>query len=193
MEGKVVIVGVGALGSHVALLARNWKNSTRVVDHDYIETKNVQSQFHSKMGLRQNKAKAIQQALNGLFGTKVDATPYRLTEDNADAILGGAALVLDCTDNAKARRTIQDYVRKHKIPCLHGALSADGIFGRVVWDEYFVLDDEGKEGQATCEDGEQLPMFALTAAQIAVTAQRFLKDGIKQSLQVTPVGILRLT
>lgn len=189
---KVVIIGVGALGSHVVLLARNWKSSLRIVDFDRIETKNTQSQFHSKMGLGKNKAQALQQALQGLFGIKVDAVPHKLVDDNTGAVLSEAALVIDCTDNAAARRVIQKHVRKHGIPCLHGALSADGIFGRIVWDEIFVLDEEGKEGQATCEDGEQLPMFALAAAQIAVTAQRFLKDGTKQSFQVMPTGIVRL-
>jgi len=192
MEGKVVIIGVGALGSHVALLGRNWKNPLKIADFDLVEQKNTQAQFHSKMSLRRNKAQALQQALNGLFGIKVEAVPHRLEDSNAEVLLGGAVLVIDCTDNAKARRTIQAFVRKHKIPCLHGALSADGSFGRIVWDEDFVIDEEGKEGQATCEDGEQLPMFALAAAQVAVVAQRFLKDGTRQSFQVMPTGIMRL-
>lgn len=187
-----MIVGVGALGSHVVLLLRNHgARGLLVIDHDHVEQKNTQAQFHSKMSLRRNKAQAIQQALQGLFGVKVEAIPHKLTDDNAD-ILSPAALVIDCTDNAKARRAIQAFVRKHKIPCLHGALSADGAFGRVVWDEHFTADEEGKEGQATCEDGEQLPMFALAAAQVAVVAQRFLKDGTRQSFQVMPAGIVRL-
>lgn len=188
---KIVIVGVGALGSHVALLARNWKVQLCVVDFDRIEQKNTQAQFHSKMGLGKNKAQALQQALQGLFGVKVEAIPHKLTDDNA-TVLSPSALVIDCTDNAAARRVIQKHVRKHKIPCLHGALSADGTFGRIVWDELFVADEEGKAGQATCEDGEQLPMFALAAAQVAVAAQRFLKDGTRQSFQVLPSGITRI-
>ena len=192
MEGKVVIVGVGALGSHVVLFGRNWKNPLKIVDFDLVEQKNTQAQFHSKMSLRRNKAQAIQQALNGLFGIKIDAVPHRLADDNAATLFGNAALVIDCTDNAAARRVIQAFVRKNGIPCIHGALSADGAFGRVVWDEHFVLDEEGKESRATCEDGEQLPMFALAAAQVAVVAQRFLKDGAKQSFQVMPAGIVRL-
>ncbi len=191
MERKTVtIVGVGALGSHVALLARNFA-ALRLVDFDRIEQKNTQAQFHSKMGLGKNKAQALQQALQGLFGIKTEAIPHKLSNDNVK-ILAGSDLVLDCTDNAAARRVIQAGIKWYKLPCLHGALSADGGFGRVVWDEHFVLDEEGEEGQATCEDGEQLPMFALAAAQIAVVAQRFLKDGTRQSFQVMPSGIVRL-
>lgn len=189
---RVVIVGVGALGSHVVLLARNWKVQLRVVDFDKIEQKNTQAQFHGRPQLGRNKAQAIQQALQGLFGVRVEPIPHKLTADNAEALLKGVALVIDCTDNAEARKVIQDQVRKAGTPCLHGALSADGTFGRVVWDEIFVADAEDKDGQATCENGEQLPMFALAAAQIAVTAQRFLKDKAKQSFQVMPTGIVRL-
>jgi molybdopterin/thiamine biosynthesis adenylyltransferase len=188
----VVIVGVGALGSHVALAGRNWKAQLKVIDFDRIEQKNVQAQFHSRMGLRQNKAQALAKAMQGLFGTKVIAVPHKLTEDNVEALLGGAALVIDCTDNAKARAVIQGYVRPNEIPCLHGALSADGSFARVVWDEHFQTDHEGEEGQATCEDGEQLPTFMLASASVAVEAQRFLDRGERRSFQVMPGAMLRL-
>ena len=132
METHIVIVGIGALGSHTVLFLRNLKMILKLIDFDKIELKNISAQFHSKMGLGRNKAQALQQALQGLFGVKVEAIPHKLTKDNADALLGGSALVLDCVDNAEARRVIQGCVRKHSIPCLHGALSADGSFGRVV-------------------------------------------------------------
>ena len=190
---KIVIIGAGALGSHLALLARNWEATLRVVDFDRVEQKNTLAQFHSRMGLRQNKAQALQKALAGLFGVRIDAVPHRLTEDNAATLLEGAALVVDCTDNAEARRVIQRQVQAAGIPCLHGALAADGMFGRAIWDEHnFTADEEGEPGQATCEDGQQLPMFALVAAQLAVTAQRFLDSGKQQSFQISPSGIIRL-
>lgn len=195
MSSPIVIVGAGALGSHVALLGRNWTGGhpLRVVDFDRVESKNVMSQFHTTMGKGRNKADGLKQAMHGLFGVRIDAVPHKLTRDNAQALLGGASLVMDCTDNAEARRVIQEFVRKHGIPCLHGALTADGTFGRVIWDEHFKEDEEGAPGQATCEDGENLPFHALVAAQMAVVAQRFLRKGERSSHQVTPWGIIRLT
>jgi len=193
VDRQVVIIGAGALGSHLALLARNWGATICVVDFDRVEQKNTLAQFHSRMGLRQNKAQALQKALAGLFGVRIDAVPHKLTEDNAATLLEKAALVVDCTDNAEARRVIQRRVQAAGIPCLHGALSADGMFGRVIWDEHnFIADEEGEPGHATCEDGQQLPMFTLVAAQLAVTAQRFLDAGRRQSFQITPTGIIRL-
>lgn len=189
---KVVIVGVGALGSHVLLNARNWKVDLKVVDFDHVEQKNTMAQMHTKLSLRKNKAQAIQQAMQGMFGLKIEAVSNKLTEGNSDQLLGDAGLVIDCTDNIAARQVIQTASAKHGFPCLHGSLSAAGDFARVVWTEHFKPDGEGAEGQATCEDGEQLPFFALAAAHVAQEAQRFLKDGTKRSVQVTPISVLRL-
>jgi len=166
--GQMVIIGAGALGSHLALFARNFECDLRVVDFDRIEAKNVQAQFHSKMGLRKNKAQALQQSLQGLFGRKINAVSHKLTGDNRVQLLGDADLVVDCTDNFAARRLIQDTCQAWDIPCLHGCLSADGTLARVVWTDHFTADQEGQEGEATCEDGQQLPFFAMAGAQLAV-------------------------
>ena len=192
MPDTVVIVGVGALGSHLALLARNWEQQLRLVDFDRVEQKNVQAQFHTRMGLGRNKAQALQQALQGLFGLKVESLPRRLEATNVAQLLGGTVLVIDCTDNAEARRLIQGYVREHGVPCLHGALSADGAFARVIWDEHFVADEEDAPGEATCEGGEQLPFFAMAASVLAMAAQSFLAEGVRASYQLTPGTVTRL-
>ena len=79
----VVIVGVGALGSHLVLLARNWSAKLKLVDFDRVEQKNTQAQFHSKMGLGRNKAQALGQAMQGMFGLKVDSLPRKLRSNLA--------------------------------------------------------------------------------------------------------------
>lgn len=189
---QITVVGVGAFGSNAVLALRNLKSKIRVVDFDTIERKNVMSQMHTLMSLRQNKALAIQKALSGLFGVQVEAIPHRLTKDNSQALLGGSSLVIDGTDNIEARRVISLYVRANNIPCLHGGLSADGTFARVMWNELFEPDAEGAEGQATCEDGEHLPFFMMAASVMATTVQLFLKTGKRQSFQITPGNVMRL-
>lgn len=188
----ITVVGVGALGSHVALLLRNEEIGLKVVDFDRVEQKNTQAQFHSRMSLGKNKAQSLSQALLGLFGVKVASVPHKLTDDNARAVLGASELVLDCTDNIEARKVITHTCRLCKVPCLHGALAASGDFARVFWDEHFVPDAEGPEAAATCVDGEHLPFFAAAAAFMAVEAQHFLETGKKRSFQLTPTGLLRM-
>jgi molybdopterin-synthase adenylyltransferase len=187
---KVTIIGVGALGSHVALFLRN-EADLKLIDMDRIEQKNVLAQFHSKPGVGKNKAQSLQQSMGFLFGLKPTAVPHRLTADNATQLLSGADLLLDCLDNAPAREVVQAFARHTKTPCLHGALAADGSYGRVVWDENFVIDSENVAGQATCEGGEHLPFIAVASSMIAKAAQDFLLRGKKLDYAIHPGGVMR--
>jgi molybdopterin/thiamine biosynthesis adenylyltransferase len=172
----ITIVGVGALGSHVAQFLRNTAK-LRVIDFDRVEQKNVLSQFHARSSLGRAKVVALQQTLAFLFGTKIDVVPHQLVDGNAQQLLGNAELVVDCLDNFDARTVIQRFVRNHGVPCLHGALAADGSFGRVIWDEEFSIDGEHAAGAATCEDGAHLPLIGLVACYVARAAQEFLATG----------------
>jgi molybdopterin/thiamine biosynthesis adenylyltransferase len=185
---RIVIVGVGALGSHLVLSARNLAAQFVVVDFDRVEQKNVLSQFHTKMGVGRNKAQALQQSMQGLFGLRLEAVPHRLTEDNARALLDRADVAVDCVDHAPTRTLIQRVAAERGIPCLHGALAADGAYARVMWDPAFTV-DAGGDGVATCEDGEHLPFIALVAAKMAHALARFLKDGVQESAHVRPDGL----
>ena len=183
----VTIVGAGALGSHLAQFLRN-AAKLRVVDFDRVEQKNVLSQFHSRSSLGRAKVVALQQTLSFLFGTKVEGLPHQLIEENARELLGGADLVIDCLDNAAAREIVQRFARAHGVPCLHGALSADGSFGQVLWDDQFTADREPGAGAATCEDGAHLPLIALVAAYLARSAQEFLDSARKLGFAVPARG-----
>lgn len=220
---KVTIVGVGALGSHVALLLRN-EADLRLIDFDRVEQKNVLSQFHGRPSVGKNKAQALQQSLGFLFGAKPEAIPHRLTKDNAEQLLGDTNLIIDCLDNGEARRIIQKWIRLEApfdsgirpfrlsnfkaslvdgqpvlqatatptTVCLHGALAADAGFGRVIWDEQFVIDDESGAGAATCQDGEHLPFIAIVAAYLAQAAKIYLTTDQKVGYQVHAGGATRI-
>jgi molybdopterin-synthase adenylyltransferase len=171
----VTIVGAGALGSHVAQFMRN-ASKLRVIDFDRVEQKNVLSQFHAKSSLGRAKVVALQQTLAFLFGTKIEVVPHKLVGGNAKELLGNAELIVDCLDNLDARTVVQRFARNHGAACLHGALAADGSFGRVIWDEDFSIDGESA-GAATCEDGAHLPLIGLVACYLARAAQEFLATG----------------
>lgn len=188
---NLVVVGVGALGSHFLLFSRNFAADFTVIDFDRVEAKNTLSQFHSRMGMGRNKALALQQAMQGLFGLRLKAVPHRLTEANVAQLLSGADLVLECVDNEETRLIIKAFVQKNNIPCLHGALAADGTYARVMWSELYTA-DRGGEGQATCEDGEHLPFISWVASQMASTVQAFVADGTKRSCHLLPGQILQL-
>lgn len=183
----VTIVGVGALGSHVVPLLRN-DAKIRIVDMDRVEQKNTSSQFHAKSSVGKPKVLSLQQTMQFLWGLKVETIPHRLERGNAKEILGKSDLVLDCLDNGASRQVIQDFVRTNDIPCLHGALAADGAFGRVVWDESFKIDVESG-GAATCEDGRHLPFISVVSSYLAYSAQRFLNTGRKTGFEISTAGV----
>jgi molybdopterin-synthase adenylyltransferase len=187
---SVVIVGLGALGSHVVLLSRNWGVTHWLVDFDKVAPKNAQAQFHTKMGLSKYKTGALQAAMQGLFGLVVNTRSVKVSKLNLRELLL-SDLILDCTDNLETRILIQDFSKKEKIPCLHGCLSANGDFARVVWTEHFVPDEEGGVKE-TCVDGRNLPFHALAAALMTNTAQTFLEKGVKHSFQLSTESLLRI-
>ncbi len=189
---NVVIVGVGALGSHAAQFLRSAGAQLRVIDFDRVEQKNVLSQFHGKPSIGKLKSTSLQQAMAYFYGLKIEAVSNKLVQDNVSALLGKADLVIDCLDNGESRRVVQKFVREHSIPCLHGALAAAGSFGQVVWDEKFTIDDAPAVGAPTCEDGEHLPFIAIVSAYLAKSAQIFLSTDKKVGFQMHAGGAVRI-
>lgn len=187
---RVVVVGCGALGSHVALLLRN-EASLVLVDHDRVEAKNVLSQHHPKASIGKNKAVALAAHLM-FFGVKPAAIPNALTQVNAYAVLGDADLVVDCTDSAEARTLMHKHCQLHGYPLLHAALAAGGDYGQVTWDTEGYRADANDGGAATCHAGEHLPHAALVAAYAARAAQAFLRDGKRVGYAVSAAGAVPL-
>lgn len=189
-DKTVIVVGVGALGSHVVQLLRNEDVTIKVIDFDRVETKNVASQFHSRPGVGKNKTEALRQTMDFLFGRKITALPRKFEFANATQLIPRTTnLVVDCLDNGHSRRVLQEHCRYLNVPLLHGALAAGGEFGRVVWDEHFVVDDEAGAGAPTCEGGEHLPFVALTSSLLATAAQKFLTTGKKIGFSVSPTTV----
>lgn len=187
----VVICGVGALGSAVAMACRNLDASLRLVDFDRVESKNLQSQAFVKQSVGKNKAQALKMQLQNFYGVKVEAMGVRLAVSNVEALLGGSGLVVDCFDNAASRQVICDFVRATDIPCVHGALSADGSYGMVRWDDSFTPDPEGAPGQATCENGEHLPFIGIVSSVLARTVAEFIQDGSRLNAMISLSGVQR--
>lgn len=183
---KIVVVGVGALGSNFLQFARNLDADFTVIDHDRVEIKNTKSQFHAKTSVGRNKTQSLQQLMQMCWGIKINTIPHKLTENNVKQLLGEADLVVDCLDNAPSRQLVQDFVRANDIPCLHGALAANGEFGKVQWDDTFVVEET--KGGATCEDGEELPFIIRTASYMAASVADFLATGKQPGYQILRTG-----
>src|SRR5262245_39298925 len=173
---RIVFCGVGALGSTAAVLCRSLGAELRLVDFDRVESKNLAAQAFVKQSLGKNKAEALKLQLWNFWALKAEALAVRVVAENVAEVCAGADLIVDCFDNRAGREVLSAHARAAGLPLVHAALSADGRFGLVRWDERFVADAEDQAGQATCEGGEHLPFIGLLAGALARVIQEFVVD-----------------
>lgn len=186
---RVVFCGVGALGSTAAVLCRNLEATLALVDFDRVESKNLLAQAFVKQSVGKNKAEALKAQLLNFHGVKAEAFGVRLSADNVASLCAGAGLLVDCFDNAASRALLSTHARAAGVPLVHAALSGDGTFGLVRWDERFTPDAEDHAGQATCEGGEHLPLIGLLAATLARTVQDFAQRGARRDSMVSLTAV----
>ena len=191
MTAKVVVCGVGALGSTAVHYCRNLDVELRLVDFDRVESKNLAAQWFVKQSVGKNKAEAVRLQLANFYGAKAEALGVRLAATNAAQLLAGCGLAVDCFDNADSRIALSDAARAAGVPLVHAALAGDGTFGIVRWDERFVADREDVAGQATCEGGEHLPMIGLVGATLARAIQDFVRGGDRRDYMISLSGVVR--
>ncbi len=125
-EARVVIIGVGAIGSVAAgLLARAGIGHLRLVDRDYVEPSNLQRQsLFDEADAAESLPKAVAAAKKiAAFNSQiaVEAEAADLTPANAGTLLAGAHLLLDGTDNFETRYLINDYAVKNAVPWIYAA------------------------------------------------------------------------
>lgn len=183
---KILICGGGALGSHVLYLGRDLGHVLAVVDFDRVETKNLASQWFAKQMVGKNKATALKLQLLNFYGVKLQDYTVRLTADNIETLFGDCGLVVDCFDNATSRRLVQDHVREHDIPCVHGGLAPDGEFAAVRWDKDFVIDEEDVPGQPTCEGDGFLPIITTASSALVTAIGAYLADETQLNWNISP-------
>jgi adenylyltransferase/sulfurtransferase len=122
----VAIVGCGALGTHLAeTMARAGVGTLRIVDRDFVEPSNLQRQSlfdEEDAAAALPKAVAAQRRLARVNSeVRVEAVVADLVPENAGALLRGAAVVLDGTDNFEARFLVNDVCVRDGIPWVYGA------------------------------------------------------------------------
>ena len=188
---RIVICGVGALGSTAALFCRSLAVELRLVDFDRVESKNLSAQWFVKQSVGKNKAEALRLQLANFYGLKAEARGVKLMASNAAQLLDGCDLAVDCFDNADSRLVLSEAARAANMPLVHGALAADGTFGLVRWDQRFVADREDTEGQATCEGGEHLPIIGVMGATLARAIQELVTSGAQHDYMVSLSGVVR--
>jgi adenylyltransferase/sulfurtransferase len=130
-EASAVVVGAGALGSPAATyLVAAGVGRVGVVDGDWVEISNLQRQFlHYTPDIEAQKAESAAQKL-GVLNTEVTVEPYpvEVDADNAEALVMGADVVVDCTDSFETRYIVNDACCAQRVPLVEGgALGFGGM------------------------------------------------------------------
>ena len=123
---RVLVVGVGALGSSLAeMMARAGVGELTVVDRDFVEESNLQRQslFEEADAARGlPKAVAAEARLRRLNSdVVVRGVVTDVTASNVNALVGACDLVLDGTDNFETRFLVNDACLSLSVPWIYGA------------------------------------------------------------------------
>jgi adenylyltransferase/sulfurtransferase len=128
----VAVVGAGGLGCPaLAYLAGAGVGRLRIIDPDAVDLSNLGRQVlyrEDRIGRsKAGEAAAWVTALNA--DVTAEARQERLGPSNADALLAGVDLVLDCSDNFAAKYTVNDHCLRQSVPFVWAAV--DGYEARV--------------------------------------------------------------
>lgn len=124
LTAHVLIIGAGGLGSPVALyLGSAGVGRITVVDHDRIDTTNLQRQIaHKLAGVGHFKAHSVAEAIHAINpDVQVACITERADDALLDTLVQQADVVVDCTDNFATRHAINRASVKHQKPLVSGA------------------------------------------------------------------------
>ncbi|MGF1447905.1 MAG: molybdopterin-synthase adenylyltransferase MoeB [Opitutales bacterium] len=123
--GSVLVVGLGGLGSPVALyLAAAGVGRLGLIDDDRVDFTNLQRQvLHGTPQVGRMKIESAAERLRAINpGIALETFPERFDATNARAIVRGYAVVVDGSDNFATRYAANDACVAEKRPLVYGAV-----------------------------------------------------------------------
>ena len=123
-EAHVLIIGLGGLGSAVALyLAASGVGTLTLVDDDHVELSNLQRQIiYSEKEMGESKVKSARKRLQEInHECQIYIKNQRLDEDELIDHVKLADVVVDCSDNFSTRCLLNKVTQSLKVPLVSGA------------------------------------------------------------------------
>jgi molybdopterin/thiamine biosynthesis adenylyltransferase len=131
-DSKVVVVGVGGLGSPTATnLTVTGVGHLVLIDPDPVEETNLNRQWlHWEKDLGRPKVCSGREKLHQMNEQVVlEIHQETITEGNAAWLLQGADMVVDCLDNWEGRFVLNDHCVRTRTPLVHAAV--EGMRGQI--------------------------------------------------------------
>jgi len=120
----VLVIGAGALGCSVLPLLAAADVPILLLDDDVVSLSNLQRQLlYRTADVGRPKVEVAAERLRAIHpGVRIATRAERLTTGNARALVGGARLVLDGSDNFPTRFLANDACVLEGTPLVHGAI-----------------------------------------------------------------------
>lgn len=125
LNGSVLIIGAGGLGSPVAMyLAAAGVGTIGIADADEVDLTNLQRQIiHGTKDLGRAKVESAKERIIDINpDVKVYTYQERVTEENIATLIQDYDFVIDATDNFEAKFLINDACVKGKKPFTHAGI-----------------------------------------------------------------------
>lgn len=122
---KVVVIGLGALGSPVVqYLAAAGVGTLGIIDFDEVSLGNLQSQvIHGTRDVNRPKTASARDTIRAINPkVQVVVENVKVEADNIEELIEDYDVVVDCTDNYKSRYLISDACVLLKKPLVFGAI-----------------------------------------------------------------------
>ena len=183
-DSSVVVVGLGGLGSPVAMyLAAAGVGRLVLVDHDEVELSNLQRQIvHSTGDLQRKKVLSARDRLAALNPSiNIETRDHKLDEEEFDLLLTTVDAVVDATDSFESRFNINRHCVRQRKPLISGA--AIRFEGQVtVFDPragespcYRCLYADGLDNEETCgQTGVVSPLLGIIGSVQAMETLKIL-------------------
>ncbi len=125
LEGSALVVGAGGLGAPVIqYLAAAGVGELAIVDDDVVERSNLQRQvIHGDADVGRPKVESAAEFVAAL-NPDIDVEPIqrRIEPSEAQELVAGYDVVVDCSDNFPTRYMLNDAARIEGVPLAHGAI-----------------------------------------------------------------------
>ena len=125
LDGNVLLIGAGGLGSPVALyLAASGIGTIGLVDDDVVDESNLQRQIlHGADRVGMRKVDSAELTLRGINPeTTIVKHVERLGPDNVERLIADYDVIVDGTDNFDTRYVLNDAAVRLRKPVVHGSI-----------------------------------------------------------------------
>lgn len=164
LKSTAAVVGLGGLGGGVAeILARTGVGHLILIDGDKFEDSNLNRQLLSRtdrMGVAKVRAAAERiHQINPSVSTSVQV--QFLTADNADELLAGANIVMDCLDAIWTRFTLESAAKAVGVPLVSAAVAGASGHATVIFPDDSGLSMVYGDPETAAKKGAEIDMGCL--------------------------------